>query len=76
MSHAIVWKLLKIALPSERYMASPLLLRLFVLFANATLIFLFAAGLYHAIEIPARNYMRRMARWWSDRAVEPKVGTQ
>ena len=68
MSHGVVRKLLKIVLPSERYIASPLPVRLLLLFVNAGLILLFAAALYYVVEIPARNCMRRIYQRWANRA--------
>jgi peptidoglycan/LPS O-acetylase OafA/YrhL len=60
MSHAIVQKLLKIALPSERYVDSSLWLRLLILAGQACLILGFAAGLYYLVEVPSRNLLRRL----------------
>jgi len=67
MSHAITQKVIKILLPPEQYVNSPLLLRLLILFANILFLLLVAAGLYYAVEIPARNLMRQIAISWSRR---------
>ena len=70
MTHGIVNKIVKILLPAERYVAAPLYARLLVLLAHAFLIFLAAAALYHIVEIPCRDFMRQISRWWSRRAVK------
>jgi len=71
MSHAIAQKVLKVVLPPRQYMTSPLFVRLLLLFANGLLILLFAVGLYYAVEIPARNYLRRMSTRGPHRTAKP-----
>jgi peptidoglycan/LPS O-acetylase OafA/YrhL len=62
MTHAIAEKMLRNLLPARRYATAPLHSRMIVLFANGLLIFILAVILYYAIELPARDYMRGMAK--------------
>ena len=74
MSHAIAQKLIKILLPPEKYIHSSLNIRLLLLFANVLLILIIATGLYYAVEIPARNFLRRVTVAWSRRNQSPVPG--
>ena len=67
MTHAPTQKVLKILLPAERYVNSACWIRVALIVANAIVILACAAGLYYLVELPARNYMRRVATWWSRR---------
>jgi peptidoglycan/LPS O-acetylase OafA/YrhL len=60
MSHALAQKIIKIVLPSEHYVDSSLTIRLLLLSVNILLVLLFAAALYYMVEIPSRNYLRRL----------------
>ena len=64
MSHAVVQKILKVLLPSQRYAASPLFLRTGILITDFLLIFTSASLLYYFVEIPCRNLMRVWFQKW------------
>jgi peptidoglycan/LPS O-acetylase OafA/YrhL len=70
MTHAIAQKVIKILLPTEHYVNSPLIIRLLILSANILLILLFAVALYYAVEVPSRNYLRRITVSKPRRATE------
>ena len=75
MSHAVTLKVIKIILPAERYVNAPLVIRLMVLCSNLVLILFVAAVLYYIVEIPARNFMRKVSISRSDRKARPTPGT-
>jgi peptidoglycan/LPS O-acetylase OafA/YrhL len=76
MSHALAQRILEIVLPSARFAHSTALVRLLVLAANLAVIGVFATGLYHFVELPARNHLRHLAHWWSGgRASAPTKGS-
>jgi peptidoglycan/LPS O-acetylase OafA/YrhL len=61
MTHGISQKIIKVLLPSERYVNSSLITRGLMFSANILLILLFAVALYYIVEIPSRRYLRRIA---------------
>lgn len=71
MSHGIAIKLIKVLLPSAHYIHCSLAFRLLVFLANLTIIFAMAAGLYYLVEIPARNYLRKIRPPWSRHEGKP-----
>ncbi|MCE0483791.1 MAG: acyltransferase [Methylacidiphilales bacterium] len=64
MSHALTEKFLKILLPSERYMHDSFVLRLLVFSINIAAIMAAAALLYYVVEVPSRNYLRKIRPAW------------
>jgi peptidoglycan/LPS O-acetylase OafA/YrhL len=70
MSHALVQKVLKVILPYEKYVASPLAVRVLIVFLQLVALIGTAAFLYHLVEVPARNGVRRFLT----RRSRPKVG--
>jgi peptidoglycan/LPS O-acetylase OafA/YrhL len=67
MTHGISQKVIKVILPSEHYTHASLPVRLSLLAVNAVLILAPAAALYYFVEVPSRNFLRRLAAWWSAR---------
>ena len=65
MSHRLAHKVVKIALPAEKYSHSSISIRTSVLFVHFLVIAAFAIGLYYLVEVPSRNLLRRIAsRFW------------
>ncbi len=60
MSHALTQSLLTAWLPAEKFTST--LTRPGVLLAHIALLLLFAAFLYHCVEVPSRNLLRRWGR--------------
>jgi peptidoglycan/LPS O-acetylase OafA/YrhL len=60
MSHGIALKFVKIFLPATRYVHSSLAVRGLVFLGNLLIIFAMMACLYYLIEIPGRNFLRKI----------------
>jgi peptidoglycan/LPS O-acetylase OafA/YrhL len=60
MSHALAEKVLKILLPPERLIGLHLPLRLGMICAYLLSVLGLASILYYAVEIPARNRLRKL----------------
>ncbi|HWE95252.1 MAG TPA: acyltransferase [Tepidisphaeraceae bacterium] len=61
MVHALPQKILKVALPTGRFVHSSLAVRFGVIAVYLAVILLFAVVLYYAVELPARRILRRLA---------------
>jgi peptidoglycan/LPS O-acetylase OafA/YrhL len=61
MVHALPQKILKVALPTGRFVHSSLAVRCGVIAIYLAVILLFAIALYYAVELPARRILRRLA---------------
>ncbi len=57
--HGVVQRLLKVALPAERFAAAPLALRTGVWLAAGAAVLVAATLLYYGLEHPARGWLRR-----------------
>jgi peptidoglycan/LPS O-acetylase OafA/YrhL len=60
MTHALVQKLVKVALPTAKFASASLPVRCSVVLLQLTLLIAAAALLYHFIEEPARGWIRRL----------------
>jgi peptidoglycan/LPS O-acetylase OafA/YrhL len=76
MTHALVQKFLKVALPEARFVSSPFPVRCAILLVEVVLLIGAAAFLYHFVEEPARHWIRRLGIKVSGRGrALPQVGT-
>jgi len=76
-SHAIPLKLMKVVLPYQLYVHSSFPVRLFLVLSEMAMVLGFGAALYYTVEIPARNYLRKVRPKWMDRSrneARQKVG--
>jgi peptidoglycan/LPS O-acetylase OafA/YrhL len=62
MSHGVMLKCLKIALPPEKFAQSSAAVRAGLLLGEILLLLAFAAALCYLVEFPARNFLRRLGR--------------
>jgi peptidoglycan/LPS O-acetylase OafA/YrhL len=60
MVHAIPQKVLKVALPTARFVHAPFVIRIGVIGVYLVCILVCAAALYYAVELPARQVLRRV----------------
>ncbi len=60
MSHAITEKILDLALPSERFVNATLAVRASVMLGYWAALFVGAIALYHGVEEPGREWLRRL----------------
>ncbi|HEY0257227.1 MAG TPA: hypothetical protein VGC39_07285, partial [Candidatus Methylacidiphilales bacterium] len=73
MTHGIALKVVKVILPNAHYVHSSLVLRGLVILADLGIVFFMAASLYYLVEIPARNYLRKIRPF--GRPVPGKLGS-
>ena len=76
MSHAAAQRILKTALPAERFAGASPGLRAAVFLVNVLFILGGMAALYYLVEVPARNWMRRFGRRWSPQRAKPPVAAR
>jgi peptidoglycan/LPS O-acetylase OafA/YrhL len=62
-SHTAAQKILKVAVYRGHYELHSFPIRLLIIIVDFSLIFLLAALLHYLVEIPARNYMRKIRPW-------------
>ncbi len=63
LSHGVALRVLKIILPWEHFAHSGLALRLLVIAIDSITILVFAVVLHYLVEVPARNYLRKVRPW-------------
>lgn len=60
MSHSFAAQFFRFVAPEEKYLHAPLSMRLVLVAAHLAAVIAIAAALYYAVEVPCRNWMRRL----------------
>jgi len=76
MIHGVLIKIFKVAMPEEHYVQGSLASRVAVVSFQFLAIFLAAAACYYVVEVPARNWLRRMGKQKSPHKIAPKSKLQ
>jgi len=76
MSHVFSFQIIRVFAPPERHAGMLSSARVFLLLVNLIIVIALGAGLYYLVEVPSRNYLRRVGFWRKKEAMTIPVFTR